>query len=373
MIKLIKLLTFALFCISVNSQELKLNTEKLTNYLQNFHNNNRFNGEVLVAHKNKVVYRKSFGYANTELKTTFNNKTKFQLASLSKQFTSFGILILEQEKKLSVNDYVSSHLSNFPYKKVQIKHLMSHTSGLPNFVNSMWQDLDTTKVNGNKEMFEMFASKKYPSQWAPGKKWEYCDIGYCTLASLIEKVSGKSYKNFMKEKIFDPAKMHSTTAEHSTDYRTVKTPELAMGYIYDAKANEKRIAYETPENSFVYWLGGFYGDGSIISTLDDLLKWDKALYEKSIISEQSLTKATTPVKLNNGELANGWGSHYGFGWSLYTSEKLGKVQTHSGQQPGYNTRLTRCPEKKLTIIIAANLSIPKFWEINLLKQIEEQQ
>ena len=257
MIKFIRLLATALLCIQINAQDIKIDKDKITHYLQSFHNNHRFNGEVLIAHKNKVIYRKSFGYAHYDSKTPFHYNTKFQLASLSKQFTSFGILILEQEKKLSTNDFVSDYLTDFPYKEVQIKHLMSHTSGLPNFVKSMWQDLDTTKVNGNMEMFEMFASKKYPLQWKPGEKWEYCDIGYCTLASLIEKVSGKRYKSFMKEKIFDPANMNNTSAEHSTDYRTVKTPELAMGYVYDYKKGKNRIAYKTPENSFVYWLGGF--------------------------------------------------------------------------------------------------------------------
>ncbi|WP_093672276.1 serine hydrolase domain-containing protein [Tenacibaculum sp. MAR_2009_124] len=372
MTKITQLLLLTLLCANLSAQEIKINTKKITHYLQTFRNNNRFNGEVLIAHKNKVIYRKSFGYANNESKRIFNKNTKFQLASLSKQFTSSGILILEQEKKLSIHNYVSDYLPNFPYKNITIQHLMSHTSGLPNFVNSMWKDLDTTKVNGNKEMFEMFASKKYALQWKPGEKWEYCDIGYCTLASLIEKVSGKSYKNFMKEKIFDPANMSNTSAEHATDYRAVKTPELAMGYVYDTKTNNNRIAYETPENSFVYWLGGFYGDGSVISTLDDLLKWDKSLYENNIISKKSLKKATTPAKLNDGKLADAWGSHYGLGWTLFTSKKFGEVQSHSGQQPGYNTRLTRCPEKELTIIIAANMSIPKFWEIDLLKELEKQ-
>ena len=181
---------------------------------------------------------------------------------------------------------------------------MSHTSGLPSFVDSMWQDLDTTIVNGNKEMLLMLESKKYPLQWSPGSKWEYSDIGYCTLASLIEKVSGRNFKEFMNQSIFKPSGMTNTSAEFSTDYRAIKDLDLAMGYVYDSISKKKIVAYDSPQNNFIYWLGGFYGDGSVVSTIEDLLKWDKALYEGKIIHPESLKKAMTTTKLNNENLAD---------------------------------------------------------------------
>lgn len=364
---------FTLIGLQTYSQEFKIDTTQLTKYLNQKHNNNQFDGIALIAYKDSIIYKKKMGYANNELKIEFKNTTKFQIASLSKQFTAAGILLLEQENKLKIEDFVYQYLPEFPFKEIKIKHLMEHTSGLPNFVGSMWKNLDTTKVNGNKEMLFMLQSKKYPLQWPPGTKWEYSDIGYCTLASLIEKVSGKNYKEFMNERIFKPAGMRNTTAELSTDYRTIKDANLAMGYVYDSISNKKIIAYEIPKNSFIYWLGGFYGDGSVVSTIEDLLKWDKALYEGKIIHTKSLKKAMTPTKLNNGNLVNAWGTFYGLGWFLYETDNFGHIQTHSGGHPGYSSRLTRIPDKNLTIILLSNLSIPEFWNFNILREIEKQQ
>ncbi|WP_299399144.1 serine hydrolase domain-containing protein [uncultured Gelidibacter sp.] len=355
------------------AQEFKIDTTQLSQYLSKKHVNNQFDGVALVAYKDSIIYSKSLGFANNELKSQFDHATKFQIASLSKQFTSFGILILEQDKKLKTEDYVYHYLPNFPFKDIKIQHLMAHTSGLPNFIDAMWKDLDTTKINGNKEMLLMLESDKYPLQWTPGSQWEYSEIGYCTLASLIEKASGTDFKTFMEERIFKPAGMKNTSAEFSTDYRTINDSDIAMGYVYDSISNKKIVAYEAPENTFIYWLGGFYGDGSVVSTVEDLLKWDKALYEGHIIHPESLETAMTPTKLNNGNLADAWGTSYGLGWFLYESDHFGRIQTHSGGHPGYSSRLTRSPDKNLTIILLSNLSIPEFWEFNILKELEKQQ
>lgn len=356
-----------------NGQEFKIDTTQLSQYLSNKHINNQFDGIALVAHKDSIIYSKSLGYANHELKRQFDHATKFQIASLSKQFTAFGILILEQDNKLTTEDYVYQHLPNFPFKDIKIQHLLAHTSGLPNFVDAMWKDLDTTKVNGNKEMLLMLESDNYPLQWIPGSQWEYSDIGYCTLANIIEHVSGTDFKTFMEERIFKPAGMRNTSAEFYTDYRTINDLDIAMGYVYDSISDKKIIAYEAPKNNFIYWLGGFYGDGSVVSTIEDLLKWDKALNKGHIIRPESLNKAMTPTKLNNGSLADAWGTSYGLGWFLYESKHFGKIQTHSGGHPGYSSRLTRSPDKNLTIILLSNLSIPEFWEFNILKELEKQQ
>ncbi len=356
-----------------HGQEFKIDTSKVDQLLRASHSKNRFNGMALIAYKNRVVFQQAYGYSNIENQSTFTDSTKFQIASLSKQFTSFGILILEQENKLRIDEVVAVYLPDFPYANIKIRHLMSHTSGLPNFVNTMWKDLDTTIVNGNKEMINMLKSGKYPLQWEPGDKFEYSDIGYCVLATLIEKVSGINFKDFMAKKLFEPANMKNTSAEFVTDHRLIKASNLSMGYVYDSTSNKMEIAYNVPTNNFVSWLGGFYGDGSVVSTIGDLLKWDKALYEGKVIKPENIEKAMSVTVLNNGSNAEAWGASYGLGWLLYDSSNFGKVQTHSGGQPGYSSRLTRCPDKQLTIILLSNMSIPEFWKLNLLNELERQQ
>lgn len=354
------------------AQCLDIDTTKINKTLLSLHKKNDFSGTVIIKQKDKILYQNHFGYSDIKHKTPFYYNTKFQIASLSKQFTSFGILILEQENLLTTNDFVSKYIPDFPFPTIQIKHLMSHTSGLPNFIKTMWKDLDTTKVNGNTSMLSMLKSNKYPLQWEPGTKFEYSDIGYCLLAIIIENVSGVDFKTFMKQKLFTPSGMHNTSAEFATDTRLLNYKELAKGYELNKTSNQLLIANQLPSNNYVYWLGGFYGDGSVISTAQDLLKWDKVLYLNTIISEKSLKKAMTPFTLNNGQFSKAWGTNYGLGWFLYKSPTFGIIQTHSGEQPGYRSRLVRAPEKQLTIVILSNISSPNFNQINILKILEEQ-
>ncbi|CAL2095959.1 Class A beta-lactamase-related serine hydrolase [Tenacibaculum sp. 190524A02b] len=370
----IQYLTFILLTSSfyTKAQYLDIDTTKINKTLLSLHKKNDFSGTVIIKQKDKILYQNHFGYSDIKNKTSFNYNTKFQIASLSKQFTSFGILILEQENLLTTNDFVSKHIPDFPFPTIQIKHLMSHTSGLPNFVKTMWKDLDTTKVNGNAIMLSMLKSNKYPLQWEPGTKFEYSDIGYCLLAIIIENVSGVDFKTFMKQKLFTPSGMYNTNAEFVTDTRSLNYKELAKGYELNKTSNQLLIANQLPSNNYVYWLGGFYGDGSVISTAKDLLKWDKALYQNTVISKKSLQKAMTPFTLNNGLLSKAWGTNYGLGWFLYKSPVFGIIQTHSGEQPGYRSRLVRAPEKQLTIVILSNISNPNFNQINILKILEEQ-
>lgn len=332
-----------------------------------------FNGVVLISKNDSVLFEKSYGYENLESKKTFTPNSRFQIASVSKQFTAFGILLLQEQNKLNVKDPVKKYLPDFPFESITIHHLLTHTSGLPNFVNSMMKDLDTTKVNGNSQMLAMLASGKYPLQWPAGEKWEYSDIGYCTLATLIEKVSHQRFDSFMKNNLFKPAGMSHTTAEMYTDYRLLNKENLSMGYISDTANKRIDIAYELPAYRFVYYLGAFYGDGSVVSTVDNLLKWDKALCAGKIITKKSIELAMTPALLNNGEKIRAWGTGYGYGWFLYNDGIVGPVQTHTGGHPGYSTRLSRCPDKKLTVIMLSNFSIPKFFELDILKEIIKQQ
>jgi len=347
------------FSISANAQEIN------TSYIDSVFNSNyklhKFSGMVLVAQMGKIVFNKSYGLANYELNQSFNDDSRFQIASLSKQFTAYAILYLQQQGKLSIDDYVAKYLPRFPFKNITIRHLLTHTSGLPNSEKSMWKDYDTKSINGNVQMLDMLETNKYPLQWEPGQKWEYSDIGYCTLGTLIEVVSGERYDMFMKKHLFYPAKMENTTAELYTDIRKIDPSNLSIGYEYDAIKNKYLPADLLPKNSFVQYLGGFYGDGSVVSTADDLLKWDQELYNNKIITKESVEQSMTPSRLNDGKLIEEWGGNYGIGWGLFSHPELGKMMVHGGYQPGFLSKFMRFTDQKITVIILSNTSDDAFW------------
>jgi CubicO group peptidase (beta-lactamase class C family) len=366
-------INWKIFLLAVTAHNVafsqRIDTSHIDSLLLKKYNEKIFNGVVLISKDDSVIFEKSYGYENLALRKPFTANSRFQIASVSKQFTAFGILLLQEQKKLNVKDPVRRYLPDFPFETITIHHLLTHTSGLPNFVNLMMKDLDTAKINGNSQMLEMLATGKYPMQWPAGEKWEYSDIGYCTLATLIEKVSNQRFDVYMKENLFKPAGMVNTTAEMYTDYRRLNQQNLSLGYISDTARKKIDIAFELPEYRFVYYLGGFYGDGSVVTTIDDLLKWDKALYTGKIISKESIALAMTPALLNNREELRAWGTGYGYGWFLYNDGVVGKVQTHSGGHPGYSSRFSRCPEKKITVIVLSNFTVAKFGELDILKEI----
>lgn len=346
-----------LFCQQVN-------INYIDSVFQKNYNDKKFNGHVLVFYKNNIVYDSFFGKADYEKNINFNKNTIFQIASISKQFTATAILLLEQQGKLSTNDYVQKHLPEYPFKEVKIAQLLNHTSGMPNFIKSMWKDIDTTKVNGNSSMFKMLKSGKYPLQWKSGQKWEYSDIAYCTAALIIEKVSGKNFKDFMSKNIFSPNKMTNTTAEFYTDIRKVPLSLICQGYEYNEQTKNYEIAYNLTKNSHVKWLGNFYGDGSVYTTAYDLIKWFKVLKNDNFLSKKFKRKLFSPTILNNGKKATDWSFNYGMGWYIGNNKNVGTYYFHAGGQAGFSSKFIICPKKDIAIVMLSNQNHIDFYSFS---------
>jgi CubicO group peptidase (beta-lactamase class C family) len=287
-------------------------------------------------------------------------KTQFQIASVSKQFTAFGIMVLKRQGKLSYDDRVSKFIPNFPYANITLRHLMQHTSGLPEFWNGIRPNLDTTRSNGNKDVLAYLIEKKLPLRFETGEKWEYSDIGYDILANVIEIVSNQRYDVFFKKNVFKPAKMKDTEALLVTDIRRIKAKNLARGYIEDSLRGNQ-LAHEVKD--FVYYLGDFYGDGSVISTARDLKKWDDAWQNFIQKDSTHFGEAFKPIIRKDGSiLETQKGVSYGFGWGLRNDPKMGKMYSHNGGHPGFTTSYYRYPDKKIVLIVCRNVtSRNEFW------------
>jgi CubicO group peptidase (beta-lactamase class C family) len=305
-----------------------------------------FSGVILIAENGKPIYHKAFGYREFADQIPLQTSDIFELASVSKQFTAMIIMMLKEKGLLNYDDSVSKYLQ-IPYKGMTIRNLLTHTSGLPDYQEIMDKYWDKSKVAGNPDCIEYLNKYAPPKHFEPGEKYEYSNTAYMLLASIAEKASGKDFIELCRKWIFGKLKMKST------DIRTLEekkaTKNFAIGHIYVEERNKYVRADSFPSSNYTIWLGNRKGPGRISSTAADLLKWDKALYTEKLIKQSTLQDAFTPMKLNDGSFSN-----YGFGWSLRADSTLGKIVSHTGDNPGYKTQIIRYISKKKTLIVLNN-------------------
>ena len=335
--------------LSVNSAFAQHQTEKIDHLLDSLYKNGQLNGNVLIAEKGKISYNKSFGVADETTKAPLNQHSIFELASCSKQFTAMAIVILRDQGKIGLDDQLIKYipeLGNLP--PITIKQLLLHTSGLPDYMPLMEKTWDKSKIATNKDVIDYLASTETKLIFEPNTKHEYSNTGYVLLATIIERVSHQSFGDFLTKHIFGPLKM-----THSFVYNRRLNPKnndnYAIGYIY-IKSEKKLVLPDDYERTkMVYWLDGVVGDGTVNSTVIDLLKWDRALYQNKLVSKKSMDEILT-----NGVLNDGTESKHGYGWRILTTPEYGKIAKHSGAWPGYMNYIERDLDHDKTIIILQN-------------------
>jgi len=321
-----------------------------------------FSGVVLVADKGKPIYHKAFGYQDFDTKEPMDTSSIFELASVSKQFTAMVIMLLHERGHIKYYDsQLEKYVPQLPYKDITVRHLLTHTSGLPDYQQVMDEHWDKTKVAGNLECLDMLIKYAPPKHFEPGEKYEYSNTGYLLLVSVAQRMTGMDFVSLSKTEIFVPLKMTSTDIRSQED--KARLHNMAWGYVWVPERNAYVRADSLLESAYNIWLGRRLGPGRVSSCSSDLLKWDQALYKHKIVSDSTLSEAFSPMKLNSGELSN-----YGFGWMLEDDPKLGRVVRHSGDNPGYRTHIIRYIDANRTIILLCNNAHPKFKE--LLKGVE---
>jgi CubicO group peptidase (beta-lactamase class C family) len=287
------------------------------------------------------LYRKGFGYADIKNKIPATPDTKFRIGSVTKQFTAAAILKLQENGLLSVTDKLSKFIPDFPRgDEVTIHQLLTHTSGIHSYTEKDDFLGNVTRTISPDSLVNLI--KKDPYDFNPGEKWQYNNSGYFLLGYIISKVSGKPYAQYLKESFFDPLHMNNT----GVHYAGIKLENEAKGY---SRTGSK---YVDALNWDMSWAGGA---GSIYSTVDDLLKWNQALYGGKVLNEKSLTAALTPVVLKNGEEA-GARYGYGLGFNKFRGED---IVGHSGGLHGFVTQLSYYPKEKLTVVMFSNCAEPE--------------
>ena len=320
-----------------------------------------YSGVLLVADKGKSVYHEAFGYKNFNTKEPLTTSAIFEIASVSKQFTAMTIMLMYEEGRLDFDDPIEKYIKGLPYKGITIRHLLNHTSGLPDYQDVMDKHWDKTKVAGNADNIAYLIQYHPPVLFVPGTRYEYSNTGYMLLASITEKVSGEDFVEFCRNRFFIPFKMTKTDIRSLEAKKNLK--DLALGHIYVKEKQRYVPADSFPAFNYAIWLGKRVGPGRVSATSEDLLRWDRALYGTKLVKPETLRQAFLPAELNDGSL-----SQYGFGWHMEQSPKLGKIVRHSGDNPGYQTQFIRYIDADKTVILLSNNSHAKQEEV--VKAIE---
>lgn len=317
-----------LFVSTVSAQA----TDKIDDYIREEMQKSNIPGIALaVIKEGKLVKSKTYGLANIETNTSVTPETVFKIGSISKPIIAMGIMLLVEEGKINLDDKISQYLEGTPeiWKHITVRHLLSHTSGIvreaPGF--------DPFKIQTDAEVIKTAYS--LPLNFSPGEKYEYCNVGYFSLAEIIRKVSGKPWSDFLAARIFKPFGMNSTRA---TSFSEI-IPHRANGYTFQngKLSNEENYLAVRPSGAF-------------LSTLTDLAKLEAALNGTIFLKSETRKAMWTPFKFNDGK-----NSSYGLGWVL--DEANGKKRIHhGGNLNGFKSEYSRFVDDKLTVIILTNLN-----------------
>lgn len=300
----------------------------------------QFNGAILVAKDGKILYRNALGKANFQTGADFTPGTPSNIGSVTKQITAMSIMILGERKKLSYDAPVSKYIPEFShsshFSKVTLRHLLTHTSGMPDY-----GDLAIDDSGLDQKGLIAALLKKEDTLEEPGVRYRYSNPGYALLAIVVERVSGKRFADFLEQEIFKPIGMTSTFVY---DGAGKKTARAALGYDQFGEADDGAPT-------------AIPGDGGLYSTVDDLFKWDQALYTDKLVRQSTLSEAFTPGKVQQETTI------YGFGWNV-VEQGGNKYLWHQGSQAGFRAFIERRLTERVTVIMLTNKGNSKRQDIN---------
>lgn len=322
------------------SDESKGKTEKVDAFVRERMTSRHIPGlSLAVLRDGKIVLAKGYGLANLELSVPATEKTNYLIASITKTFTAVAVMMLVEEAKISLNEPISKHLSGLPgaWNPVTVRQLLNHTSGINDYVSHDKPPCEVGKHESDYATPDVLKEVAcVPPDFAPGERWSYNNTGYHLLGMLIEKVSGKTYEQFLRERIFLPLGMNET--------RLINYSELvanrANGYSWRGGAY-RNARQMNPVVEFA--------TGGLISTVLDMAKWDAALDGEKLLKRTDFKQMWTNAKLNNGDIV----SSYGLGFGL-TPFRGRKRVGHTGGIPGFATALQHFLDDRVSVIILTN-------------------
>ncbi len=293
-----------------------------------------FSGSVLISVKGVPVFEKCYGYCDYRNKNLMTDTNAFQLASVSKTFTATATLWCIEHGELALDDTITKFFPQLPYKGITVEQLLCHRSGLPNYLYFCSGKCDKGKYLNNQQVIDLMIKEKPAAYAKPDKKFEYCNTNYLLLASIIEKVTGERFPDFMRETFFEPLGM-----QHSFIYDVTDSSQRKIAISYNSK-------WEIQHDDC---FDGVVGDKGLYSTVHDMFLWDKAFYDGKLLSQEMMQEAYKPRSFEKPGVRN-----YGYGWRLMQKPDSSWLVYHNGWWHGNNTVFYRNIQDTTSIIILSN-------------------
>jgi CubicO group peptidase (beta-lactamase class C family) len=292
---------------------------------------------LAVMRDGKIIKAQGYGLSNVELSVPVKPETIFQTGSVGKQFTATIVMMLVEDGKVSLDDKISKYFPESPaaWKDITVRHLLTHTSGIPDYGSETKKMIDLRVDYTEDELVRRFAD--FPLDFPPGSKWSYSNSGYVILGVLIHRISGKFYGDFLEERVFHPLHMDAT---HIISEENI-VPNRSAGYrlVNGVLKNQEWVAPKLNTTA----------DGALYTNVLDMAKWDAALTQQTLLKKSSYEQMYTPVRLSDGKTYP-----YGFGWAIGTSNGHAVIG-HSGSWQGFHMNFTRYPADKLGVVVFTNL------------------
>lgn len=316
--------------------------KRIDDFMMKIHKRSGFNGNVLVAKNGKIIYERAIGWADYLHRDSLKINSVFELASITKTFTSTAIMMLVENGKLKLDQDVKEFFPDFPYDGITVKLLLTHRSGMMNyvyFIDDLWKAQKKNQRIGvtNQEVMKQIAEHKPAPYMKPDRKFHYNNSNYMVLAAIIEKVSGQKYSQFMKENIFVPLGMKQTAVYSKAEYDKIPV---------DVVGHDRNWRRSVAQN----FLDGPVGDKGIYSTIHDLYLFDRAMRKGQLLEGSTMDSIYAP----RNEMQKGH-FNYGYGWRTFVEGKH-KVVYHTGWWHGFRHIYLRQLDKDVTIILLTNLT-----------------
>ena len=322
------------------------------------HKKGGFNGTWLYAENGEIISKGAYGFRDAENTLPMQEDSIFEMASITKMFTATAVMLLVREGKLGLDEEYAVYFPEYPYRGVTIRHLLTHTSGMPDDFNTdRWVVPILEKehrIPQNSEMLRFIRESNEPAACAPGETFRYTDVGYTLLAEAVEKASGVRFEEFLKKNVFEPAGMKDSGIFHTrrdgrpSDRFTRNMVLEDGGYI-----PSDRSKYDA---GYVVGSDGLNGCDYLYTTVFDMLAWDRALRAGTILSREEQMIMYTPMRLMSGKAAGAdededGDAGYGFGWGVRNDPEFGLTVNHSGGMPGLETWFERFVDADRVLVI----------------------
>lgn len=333
-----------------------------------------FSGNVLISERGRIVYEKAFGYADADARRPLTADTLFLVGSVAKTCTATAVFILRERGALDLNDRVTKYLPELPYGNVTLRHLLAHTSGLPEYQSEEIIKEIAGRGVDNAELIKVFARLAPALQFEPGSKWEYSNTNYILLALMVEKASGKPFPRFVRENIFAPAGMTRSFVLLGSVPEELKK-EIAVGHRYTNPLAAAPVNVETLEGAQRSYATrrNLYGAGNVHSTARDLLKFHQALQRGKLLNKRSLAEMYAPTALPGGVTYRPFArtnlpAQDALGWFV-SDDPAGRVVYHPGGDVGYTAYFIRNTTRDQTVILLSNIELLRYYTLTALLRI----